>query len=170
MKLMSEYLGENIFIAQTSVFKRNYEIRVKDEVVGAIQQMGFFGMVWDISIHNKKWEIYKQSIWRSTLYVRETGYEMPIANFTTSRFKSSGTLFLPKGENLKIVPHLFKGFCEIKNEHEECLARIIPKRISFKDKAEVVLEKRSELLDKYPWILIMAYIVIAEQRRRASHS
>ena len=170
MKLMSEYIGENILIAQTSVFKRNYEIRANEELIGTIQQKGFFGMTWDVDIQNKKWEIYKPSCWRSALDIREAGYEMPIANFTTDRFKSRGTLSLPKGENLKIVPHLFKGFCEIKNEHEECLAKIIPKKISFRDKAEVMIEKKNELLDKYPWILIMAYIIIAEQRRRASHS
>jgi len=115
MKLLSEYLGENILIAQTSVFKRNYEIRANEELIGTIQQKGFFGMTWDVDIQNKKWEIYKPSCWRSALDIREAGYEMPIANFTTDRFKSRGTLSLPKGENLKIVPHLFKGFCEIKN-------------------------------------------------------
>jgi hypothetical protein len=95
---------------------------------------------------------------------------MPIADFTTDRFKSKGTLSLPRGEKLKIVPHIFKGYCEINNEHEECLAKIIPKKISFTDKAEVIIEKKDELLDKYPWIIIMAYIIITEQRRRAAHS
>jgi hypothetical protein len=76
---------------------------------------------------------------------------------------------LPKGKTLKIEPHFFKGFCEIKNVHEECIARIKPKT-ALKDKAEVLIEKKSELLDQYPWIIILAYIIVIEQRQQASHS
>lgn len=170
MKLMSEYLGESIFITQTSLFKRNYEIRVNEEFIGSIQQKGFFGMTWEVSILNKKWEVYKPSFWRSALSIREAGYEIPIANYTRDGLRSRGTLALPMGENLKIVPHLFKGFCEIKNEQDDCLAKIIPKKISMKDKAEVMIIKKSELLDKYPWIIILAYIITVEQRHQAAHS
>lgn len=170
MKLMSEYLGENILIAQTSMFKRNYEILVNEELLGSIQQKGFFGMMWEVEIQNKKWEIYKPSFWRSTLAIREAGYEMPIANYTRDGLRSRGTLALPLGKNFKIVPHLFKGFCEINNEHEVCLVKIIPKKISLKDKAEVVIVKKDELLDKYPWIIILAYIITIEQRHQAAHS
>jgi len=170
MILLSEYIGENILIAQTSVFKRNYEIRVNEELLGSIQQKGFFGMMWEVGIQNKKWEIYKPSCWRSALGIREAGYEMPFANYTRDGLRSRGTLALPMGKNLKIIPHLFKGFCEINNEQEVCLAKIIPKKISLKDKAEVVIVKKDDLLDKYPWIIILAYIITMEQRHQAAHS
>lgn len=170
MKLLSEYLGENILIAQMSVFKRNYEIRVNEELMGSIQQKGFFGMMWKVEIQNKKWEIYKPSFWRSALAIRAAGYEMPIANYTRDGLRSRGTLALPMGKNFKIVPHLFRGFCEINNEQEICLVKIIPKKISLKDKAEVVIVKKDDLLDKYPWIIILAYIITIEQRHQAAHS
>jgi len=169
MKLISEYLGENIFIVQTSVFKRIYEIRVNDEVLGSIQQKGFFGMLWEVGIQDKKWEIYKPSYWKNALDIREAGYEMPIANYKRDGLRSRGTLALPLGKKLKIVPHLFKGLCEINNEQELCLAKIIPKKISLKDKAVVLIEKKDDLLDKYPWIIILAYIITIEQRHQAAH-
>ncbi|TSA29828.1 MAG: hypothetical protein D4R68_01625 [Ignavibacteriales bacterium] len=170
MKMITDYMGKNIVIAQTSVFKRNYEIRVNEELIGSMQQKGFFGMMWKVDIQNKKWEIYKPSFWRSALDIREAGYEMPIANYTRDGFRSRGTLSLPLGEKLKIVPHLFKGFCEINNEQEVCLAKIIPKKISMKDRAEVMIVKKDDLLDKYPWIIILAYIITIEQRHQAAHS
>lgn len=170
MKLISEYVGKSIFIAQTSVFKRNYEIHVDEEISGSIQQKGFFGMMWEVDIQNKKWEIYRPSCWKSAVDIREAGYEMPIANYTRDRLRSRGTLALPMGKNLKIVPHLFKGFCEINNEQEICLAKIISEKISFKNKSEVKIFMKSELLDKYPWIIILAYIITIEQRYQAAHS
>jgi len=169
MKTISEYIGEKLLFIQPSAFKGLHELRVNDELLSTMQPRGFFGRRWEVSIQNKNWEIYKPSFWRRVFDIREAGYELPIANFVRDRFRSKGVVSLPKGEKLKIEPHLFKGFCEIKNINEECIARIIPKK-SLKDKAEVIIEKKSELIDRYPWIIILAYIIVIEQRRQASHS
>lgn len=169
MKPLSDYMGEKLLFIQPSAFKRAHELRVNDELLASMQQRGFFGMRWEVSIQNENWEIYRPSCWRSILEIRKAGYEMPIASFIRERFKARGSVSLPKGEMLKIEPHLFKGFCEIKNAREECMARIKPKT-SLKDKAEVMIEKRSELIDRYPWIIILAYIVVMEQRHQAVHS
>ena len=170
MKLMSEYIGEKIWFVQPSVWKRIHELRINDELVGSFRQVGFFGMKWEVSMLNKNWEIYRPSIWRTSWDIREAGYELPIANFTKDRFKDRGTISLPLGVKIKIVPHLFKGFCEIINEREDCLVKITPKKISIKDKAEVTIEKKDVLLDKYPWTIILAYIISLEQKHRAAHS
>jgi hypothetical protein len=169
MKLLSEYAGENIKFSQPSFFKRFHELRVNDEIIGTVQQQGFFGMRWEVLIQNKKWEIYRPSFWRTVMEIRESGYEMPFASFIREGLRSRGTITLPKGGHLKIVPHLFKGFCEISNESGECLARIKPK-FALGDKAEVFIDKKSELLDKYPWLIILAYIITIEQKHQAAHS
>ncbi|MCX6169645.1 MAG: hypothetical protein NTX65_09900 [Ignavibacteriales bacterium] len=169
MKQLSEYSGENIKFSQPSFFKRFHELRVNDELIGTLQQRGFFGMRWEVFIQNKNWEIYRPSCWRTALEIRETGYEMPFASFKRDGLRSKGTLSLPKGEQIKIVPHLFKGFCEITNERDECLVKIKPK-VAMGDKAEVVIEKKSETLDKYPWLIMLAYIITVEQRHQAAHS
>jgi hypothetical protein len=169
MKQLSEYIGEKINFSQPSFFKRLHELRVNDELIGTIQQTGFFGMRWEVFIQNKNWEIYRPSFWRTALEIREAGYEMPFASFIRDGFRSKGTVTLPKGEQIKIVPHLFKGFCEIKNEHDECLARIKP-RMAMRDKADVLIDKKSDLIDKYPWLIMLAYIITVEQKHQAAHS
>ena len=93
---------------------------------------------------------------------------MPFATFKRDGLRSRGTLSLPMGENLKIVPHLFKKFCEITNEQDEAFVRIKMK-IAIGDKAEVTIEKKSEVIDKYPWIVMLMYIVAIEQSRQARH-
>ena len=169
MKAISEYFGLRIWFKQPSVFKRFHELRTGEELIGTLHQKGFFGMSWEVSILNKNWEIYKPSFWRTVLEIREAGYEMPLANFQRDGFRSKGTLTLPKGESFTIAPHLFKGFCEITNEHGEIIVRIKLKT-ALGDKAEVLLEKRSETIDKYPWILMLAYIIAIEQKHQAAHA
>lgn len=170
MKLISEYTGEKIWFLQPSVWKNIHELRVHDEVIGTMQQKGFFcGIKWFVTIQNKTWEIYKPNWWKNNLDIRECGYEMPFANFIRDRFRAKGTLELPKGEKIKIEPHFFKHTCEIKNEQFECLTRINLKS-SMKEKAEVIIEKKSESIDKYPWIIMLAYIISLEQKQQARHS
>ncbi len=169
MKPFSDYMGEKLLFIQPSFFKGLHELRINDELLATIQSKGFFGMRWEVSIQNKNWEIYNPSFWRTALDIREIGYELPIANFVSGRFRSKGVVSLPKGEILKIEPHHFKGFTEIKNVKEECIVRIKSK-ISLKEKDEAIIEKRSELIDRYPWVILLAYIIIIYQRHRASHS
>lgn len=169
MKSLSDYISEKLLFIQPTAFKRLHELRMNDQLLATMQQRGFFGMRWEVSIQDKNWEIYKPSFWRNAFDIREAGYEMPIANFVRDRFRSRGAVSLPKGEKLKIEPHLFKGFCEIKNVQEECIVRIKSK-ISWKEKSEVIIEKRSELINQYPWIIMLAYIITIEQRHQAAHS
>lgn len=163
MKPLSDYIGEKLLFVQPSLFKGLNELRSNDLIIATIQARGFLSMRWEVSIQNKNWEIYRPSCWKSTFDIREAGYEMPIASYVKERFRCSGAVSLPKGEILKIEPHHLKGFTVIKNVKEECLVRINPKT-SLTDKAEVLIEKRSELIDRYPWVILLAYIVIISQR------
>ena len=169
MKTISEYIGQRIWFIQPSVWKRFHELRTGEELLGTIQQKGFFGMTWIVEAQNKSWEIYKPSFWKSLLQVRESGYEIPFADFIKEGFRSRGTLELPKGIKLKIAPHLFKSFCEVKNESDELLVKIKLKS-AMRDKAEVILERKSELIDNNPWILMLAYIIAIEQKHQAAHT
>ena len=165
MKAFSEYIGEEIGFVQPSFFKRAHELRAGDELIGSFQQKGFFGMTWYVTMLGKNFEIYRPSFWRSEVSIREAGYEMPFATFKRDGLRSRGTVALPMGTNFKIVPHLFKKFCEITNEQDEVFVRIKMK-IAIGDKAEVTIEQKSEVIDKYPWIVMLAYIVAIEQSRR----
>ncbi len=168
-KTISEREGEKIFFIQPSFFKRYYELKSNEELLATLQQKGFFGMTWNVSIGNKNWEIYKPSIWRTGYAVRPAGYDMPIAEFKRDGLRDRGTVQLQRGERIKIIPHLFKGFTEITSEGEEQFVRIKSKT-SLRDKAEVFITKKSEIIDNNPWLVVLAYIISIEQRHRASHS
>ena len=169
MKTISEYIGQRLWFIQPSVWKRFHELRTGEELLGTIQQKGFFGMTWIVEMQNKSWEIYRPSFWKCLIQVRESGYEMPIADFIKEKFRSKGTLVMSKGVMVKIAPHLFKSFCEVKNDSDELLLKIKLKS-AMRDKAEVLFEKKSELIDNNPWIIMLAYIIALEQKHQAAHS
>jgi hypothetical protein len=169
MQTISEYMERKIWFYQPSFWKRLHELRTGDEVIGSIQQKGFFGMTWNVEFNNKKWDINRPSFWKRTLSIREAGYELPFAEFVYQGFRSKGSIRLQKGELIKIAPHLFKSFCEATNESGEVLFRIKLKS-AMRDKAEVVIEKKTELVDNNPWLLMLAYIIALEQKHQAAHS
>jgi hypothetical protein len=170
MKLLSEYAGQRIFFEQPSFWKRYHELKVNDEVIATIEQKGYFVKTrWLVTIDGKTWEMYRKSRWRSSMCIRESGFEIPLAETLREGFRGRWLLKLPKGERLKILPHLFKYFCEIKNETGDRLIMIKSKR-TYKDKADVLIEKKSDIIDKYPWIVVLAHIVMIQIKRRASHS
>jgi hypothetical protein len=47
---------------------------------------------------------------------------------------------------------------------------MIKSKRTYKDKADVLIEKKSDIIDKYPWIVVLAHIVMIQIKRRASHS
>ncbi|MCL4549499.1 MAG: hypothetical protein M1495_13120 [Bacteroidetes bacterium] len=125
-------------------------------------------MTWQVSILGTKWEICKTSFWRSSLEIRKAGYEMPTATFKRDGLRSRGAVSLPMGVSLKIIPHLFKKYCEITDDRDENLVQVKMK-LAIGNKAEVSIEKKSEVIDKYPWTVMLAYIVALEQSRQARH-
>lgn len=169
MKTISAYCGENLFFNQLSLLKNIHELRANDNLIGTLKLKGFLKLNCEVSIQNQNWEIYRPSVWKSAIEIRPAGYELPVAYYIRKAFKSRGTVSLPKGEKLRILPHMFKGFTEITTERGERLVHIKSKT-SLRDKAVVTIEKKSELIDKYPWVLILAYIITIEQRHQAVHA
>jgi hypothetical protein len=169
MKLISEYAVNKLLFVQPSIWKMYHELKANDEVIGTIRQKGLFGMKWEITMGGKTWEIYRKSFWRSAMNVRESGYELPFAEVNKEGFRNKWLIILPKGERLQVIPHLFKGYSELKNELDECLVMIKP-RVSFKERADISIEKKSNIVDKYPWSVVLAYMIIIQLKHQAAHA
>ena len=109
MKTISEYIGQRMWFIQPSVWKRFHELRTGEELLGTIQQKGFFGMTWIVEIQNKSWEIYRPSCWRSLIQIRESGYEMPFAEFIkalTDPFIVIGRKIIPDISGFDFSPYI----------------------------------------------------------------
>lgn len=167
MKNLSEYTGQKLLLIQPKVFKRIHELRLEDEVLGVVQLNGFFESTVTFECSLGKWEIFKPGFWKSIYAVRQAGYENPFAQFVKDKWKNNGTIELPKGEKLRLINNMWKGTYELQNVSGVKLVGF-KRMVAFKEKMEISIEYHSELLDKNPWILIMAWFISLENRRHAA--
>lgn len=165
MKTISDYIGRQIKLIQPSFFKNYYELRCGDELLAEMNQPKFLSTNAVTSGAFGEWEFYRPSFWRLDAAVREKYKELPIAKFVREGFRQRGIIELPKGERLNLILRRFGSSFEIQNEMGLSLVRF-KKKFSFKTNIEIQLEKTSELINKYPWVLLLAcYIVIQIERR-----
>lgn len=164
MKELSEYLDQPLLLKQVSFFKRFYELKTSQEILGSMQIRGFFGNSALVTFGDKKWEIYKPSIWKSDWEIRESGYENPIARFERKLFRKANSVFLPVGEKVKIVFFPFKAKVEIQTEDENCLIRMATK-FAWTDSAEITITAKSPIVNEYPWLIMLAKLVAIERKQ-----
>jgi hypothetical protein len=168
MKNLSELAGETIFIHQPSVWKNYYELKFGEDVLGTIRSKGFFGTNMFFKFGNDEWQIYRPSFWKSEIAIRESGFQLPYATYKRDTLKLRGTLYLPRGARLKFIFKVFRGGYEIQDESENTLVRCKDKA-SLRTKTDIVIERDSELINKYPWAIILIWY-ISYKRRQAAHA
>lgn len=168
MKTLSDYLGQPLQFIQPSFFKRVYELRANRELIATVRFPQIFSSLAEVEGFSKKWEIYKPSIWKSDIEIRESGYELHFARFVKEGLRQRGKIELPKGEGVKLIFNLFKSTYELQNDSGVRLV-LFKERIAIGDKADVFVEKKSELLDKFPWTVILAWYVALQSRHHAAH-
>jgi hypothetical protein len=168
MKRLSDMAGETLIIHQPSVWKSNYELKNGEEVLGTIRSKGFFGLTFIFKMGNDEWEIYRNGFWKSEIAIRQAGYELPYATYKREAFKFRGTVNLYKGEQMIIDQKILRGGYSVQTLSGNILATF-KEKVSIKNKTEIHIEQKSELLDKYPWVIILAWY-LSLQRRRSAHA
>jgi len=168
MKNLSELASETLVIHQPSVWKSYYELKHDDELLGTINSKGFFGINKTFRMGKDEWEIYRPSFWKSEVAIRQAGYELPYATYQKEKFKFRGTVKCYKGEQMVIDYKIMRGGYSVQTLSGDFLA-VFKEKVSIKDKTEIKIEQKSELLDKYPWVIILAWY-LSLQRKHAAHA
>jgi hypothetical protein len=164
---LSRFSGQILKITQPSIWKKNYEIKYNDELLGKITPENILGTRILISIFENEWEIYKPGFWKSEIAVREKGKENPFATYNKKFFAREGTVFLPMGQRLKIKFGLTKRKYGVYTTSGICLASI-KDEISLRASSLVYIENSSEMLDKYPWAIILAWYLTRKRKQAAA--
>ena len=166
MRKISDYIGNELLIFQKSIWKREFELRVGDEVIAQLYYPKFFTDSAEFSIQNEIYEFYKPRFFSRDVDIRKKGYQNPIAQFKNNFWGSKGVLELPRGVRLNMKFGLFRKLAEIYLGESNLLISILS-RFSLKEKREVIIEKRSEAVDEYPWIIMLAFY-LSQLRKRNS--
>lgn len=166
MENLSVYFGHKLELIQPSVWKTYFELRSDDEIIGTMKKIKTLGSQMEVSLFNKTWTIYPPSIWRSEIDIKESGKALPFAKYKKERFKSRGIVELPKGARLKIVFKAFKKGYEVQDSSGQVLVKLVDK-MKLRTTVEIFIEKRSEMIDKYPWIIMLAWYISEQSKHIA---
>jgi len=168
MKTLSDYYGKTLHFIQPSLWKRAFELKDGNEVIGTLTYPKFFSVRALANIFDTKWEFYEPHWWKRVNEIRETGKELPIASYKPPAFKKKGKLELPHGESVFLSSNIFESTLEILDKYDSPLV-LLKRKMNIKTTYEIHIEKRSEVLDKYPWVLLLIiYVEINKSRRRSS--
>jgi len=168
MKTFSDYFGKTLNFIQPSIWKRTFELRDGNEIIGTLTYPKIFSVRADANIFDTKWEFYEPKWWKNLVEVREPGKSLPLASFKPALIKNKEKLELPHGESLNLHSNLFSTTLEILDKYDARLVSL-KRKMNVKTTYEILIEKRSETLDKNPWaLLLIIYVEINKNRRRSA--
>jgi len=167
MNALSKYIGEDLLLIQPSFFKREYEFRSSNELLAKMYFPSFFSLTAVVEGFEEKFEIIKPSFWKTDIAIRKYGYDMTFASLTTNFFRSKGTIDLQNGKKLNLKFGTFKKSCQVYSEMDELLL-LFQNKLSLKEKNVVTIQKSSSLIDENPWLVMMIWYLILQNRRNGS--
>jgi hypothetical protein len=168
MKTLSDYIGRTLQFTQPSIWKRAFELRYGSEILGTLIYPKTFSLKAEANIFNKNFEFIEPKWWKNLIEIREAGKEQPIASYKPALLKSKEKIALPYGESLILEANLFSTTLEILDNYNSSLVSL-KRKMNVKTTYEIQIEKRSEVLDRNPWVLLLIiYVEINKNRRRSA--
>lgn len=167
MKNFSDYLGQDLMIFQKSIWKREVELHSEDELIAKLIYPKFYSDKAELTINKEEFEFYRPKYFSRAVDVRKKGYQMPFAHFTPNFWVNKGVLELPRGRKITMKFGMIKKLAELFEGENDLLVTII-NRFSLKEKCRVIIEKRSDVLDENPWIIMLAFYFSLLRRRNSS--
>jgi len=169
MRLLSSYIGEDLILLQLSFFKREYEFRYSNELLAKMYFPKFFSLTAVVEGFEEKYEIIRPSFWKSEIAIRKFGYDLTFASLRTNFFKTKGSIDLQNGKKLNLKFGAFKKSCQVFSEVDELLLTF-QNKLSLKEKNVVTIQKTSSLIDENPWVVMIIWYLILENRRNGAGS
>lgn len=166
MKKISDYLGNELVIVQKNFWKREFELRSGEELIAQMKYPKIFSDLVEITLYDESYEFYRPKLFSRNVDIRKKGYQNPFAHFKNNFFGSKGILELPRGIKLNMNFGFFRKQAEIYLGENNLLVSITSK-FSFKERSEVIIEKRSEIIDEHPWIPMFGFY-LSQLRKRNS--
>jgi hypothetical protein len=94
---------------------------------------------------------------------------MPFAKYVSNFWRTKGTIELPKGVRFNCKAGRIKNPFEIYSSADELII-FYANKFSLKGRTTVTIEKKSEIIDKNPWIVMLGWYVILQNRRGRAHA
>ena len=165
MKPLSKYIGEDLFLIQPSFWKREYEFRSSTELLAKMYFPKFFSRVAVVDGFGEKYEIFRPSFWKTEVAIRKQSYDLTFATLRALNFfRTKSEIDLQNGKKVLLKFGSFRKSCQLFSDADELLL-IFQNKLSIKDKNIVSIQKSSRLIDDNPWMVMMIWFVMLENKR-----
>jgi len=162
---ISNYIGKELIFTKKHLIGMTYELTFEDKVLCQMKIHNPFTKRAIVSgLSKEDVEFYKISIWSTETCIRVVNYELPFAKYKSPILSLSGTLFLPMGEQLFVKYDLFGVNYEVRDQYNQTLIKL--KNNIFYPRAKIEIIKKSETVDKHPWIVALLFYVMLKRRSR----
>jgi len=167
MKKLSDYIGSELKIFQNSILKRDFELKSSDDLIARLYYPKIISDLAELTVSEETYEFYRPNFFSRDVGIRKKGYQNPFAHFKNNFWGSKGVLELPRGIRLNMKFGFFRRQADIYLGENELLVSILNK-FSIKERCEVVIEKRSEIIDEYPWIIMLGFYLAQLMKRNSA--
>jgi len=167
MKKLSDYPGIELKLHQNSILKREFELKSGDDLIAKLYYPKFLSDLAELTIWEETYEFYRPKFFSRDVNIRKKGYQNPFARFKNNFWGSRGVLKLPRGITLNMKFGFFRKQAEIYLGENELLVSIL-NRFSIKERSEIVIEKRSEIIDEHPWIVMLGFYLALLMKRSSA--
>ena len=164
---LSNLVGETLAFNQPSLMKREFELVSSKGVLAIVIFPKLFSTRVVVKGFDDKWEIKSLSIWQKEFGIFKYGYQLPFAKYIANFWKTKGTVELPRGARLNCKTGQFNNPFDVYSSKGKLLLSYSNKFV-LKGKTTVTINERSEIIDNYPWIIMLGwYIILMNRRGRA---
>ena len=161
---LSNLVGETLTFNQPSRAKREFELVSSKGVLAKLTFPKLLSFDTIVEGFDSKWEIKRQGIWSTEIGIYKFGNEMPFAKYVSNFWKTKGTIELPRGSRLSCKIGQFKKPFDVFSSKGKLLLSYTNKFV-LKGRTTVTINERSEIIDKYPWIIMLGWYIILQNRR-----
>ena len=167
MKKLSDYIGSYLKIYQKSILKRDFELKSGDELIARLYYPKFFSDLAELTVSEETYKFYRPKFFSRDVDIRKKGYQNPFAHFKNNFWGNKGILELPRGIRLNMKFGYFRKQAEFYLGENELLVSIL-NRFSIKEKSDVVIERRSDIIDEHPWIIMLGFYLAQLMKRNSA--
>ena len=164
MYALSNLVGETVTFNQPSLVKREFELETSRGVLATMIFPKLFSSLVVVEGFDGKWEFKSLNIWQRELGIFKFGYHMPLAKYVSNFWRTKGTIELPKGARLNCKAGKFKKPLEVYSSNGKLLLSYSNK-FAIKGRTSVTIVERSEIIDNYPWIVMLGWYVLLMNRK-----
>lgn len=167
MKKLSDYLGEELKIFQYSIWKREFDLLSGDELIAKLSYPKFFSDLAELKTGDEELEFYRPKFFKRDVDIRKKGYQNPFAHFKNNFWERKGALELPRGTRIIMKFGFFRKQAEIYLGENELLVSMFG-RFSLRERSQIIIEKRSDIIDEYPWIIMLGFYLAQLMKRNSA--